>query len=140
MICDTCKYRKKKYCTYYKCKLSFISTNVDVCVAYREKKPYRKSTIKRDSLRQEKKASKSIGATLRPASGSLSNAKGDMSKGCYLISSKATRKDRITLKKEWLDEIRGQAIREGKCPVRWLDFGDHRSYVLAEEDFMEKAK
>jgi hypothetical protein len=98
-----------------------------------------KSTIKKDSIRQEKRLAKKLKNTkLRPASGALPNAKGDMTKGKhYLIDSKSTKKDRITVKKEWLDRVRGQAIKEGRFGVIALDFLDHQYFILSKEDFEE---
>ena len=135
MICKTCKYRKGRYCCHYKVKITLFATDKTLCLAYREKRKSTESRTKRNSLKQEKKLARKLNAKLTPASGALSGTKGDMTKGYYLIESKSTRKDRITLKKEWLDKVRGQALKAGKFPVLALDFGKDRYFVVSGEDF-----
>ena len=70
----------------------------------------------------EKKLAKSIGARLTPASGALDSAKGDMSKGEFLLESKSTIYDSIKVDWDFLLKIAHEAKFKGKTPVLTISF------------------
>jgi hypothetical protein len=72
----------------------------------------------------EKKAAKRLKGRLTPGSGALAGAKGDIVKVSFLIESKATKDDSISLKLSWLDKIAKEALDVGKDPALILQFVD----------------
>jgi len=141
-ICQTCKYLNKHYCTYYKTKNIDILYN-DTCVVYKKKieKPIR-NQIKKDSVKQEKRLAKDLGAKRTPMSGAKDTSPADMILGNYVIESKATKKDSIVLHKAWLDQLKQSPINYGKIPTLVLDFTktSDRYIVLDETDFKKLIK
>ena len=133
-ICKTCKYYKKNYCIYYKARMLYI----DICTAYKKKikNPIR-NQIKKKSIKQEKKLAKELGAKRTPQSGAQTTSPEDMILGNYVIESKATGRKSISLKKEWLDQVKQSPINFGKIPTLVLDFTktNDRYIVMDEEDF-----
>ena len=67
-------------------------------------------------------AAKTIGARLRPSSGAMVGAKGDMVTRGSLIETKTTTSETIPIKLEWLVKITGEALAAGKSPVVLLAF------------------
>lgn len=136
MICKTCKFNNKGYCKIFKIRIKIMSSFKKICIKYKEKKENLiKTNIKKLSLKQEKKDAKKMGARLRPASGSFPTAKGDMTKGNYLIESKVTSKDRYTLKENTLKKIIQEALKEGKLPLIYLKINKTACYLVPEEDW-----
>jgi hypothetical protein len=77
----------------------------------------------------ERRVAKSLGAELNPASGALEGLKGDSFKRLgeghgLLIESKATTAKSISIKKDWLDKIRDEAIGESSYPALTVSFVD----------------
>lgn len=69
----------------------------------------------------EKRAAKSLGARLTPASGAA-QSKGDMSRGEFLIEHKSTVQESMGLKRDWLEKIEREALFTGKSPALMIDF------------------
>lgn len=141
-ICKDCKYSNFGFCKYYKNKISLFAYS-EFCLAYKKKieKPIR-NQIKKNSIKQEKKLAKDLGARRTPQSGSKDTSPADMIKGNYVIESKATNKDSIVLHKEWLDQLKQSPINFGKIPTLVLDFtkSNNRYVVLDIVDFQKIIK
>lgn len=76
--------------------------------------------------RAEKKAGKRIGGRLQPGSGCSPNNKGDIKTDSFLIESKATIHNSLSVKLEWLRKISDEAIgltREPALIVQFVDAG-----------------
>lgn len=93
----------------------------------------------------EEKAAGRLGAKLTRASGAMDNDKGDMNLPTYKIESKATEKDSISLKLEWLCKIAQEAFEMDVDPVLIVQFvtGDGRpresgSWVMVPEDVFKE--
>jgi hypothetical protein len=89
--------------------------------------------VKADSIKQEKSLARQLGGRLTPASGA-GFRKGDISLPEQLIESKATEKDRYTLRRSELEKIEVEAIKEGKTPVFIVEIQTRRYYVFRECD------
>lgn len=85
--------------------------------------------------RSEKRLGKSIMAQMHAGSGSKGR-KGDMRKGGFLIESKATVKDSIGVKKEWLEKVENQALLIGKKPALSLSFVRGNGEALPNGDWV----
>lgn len=70
----------------------------------------------------ESHAARKMGARLRPASGAMAGAKGDMVKGQYLMESKSTTSASLTVKLEWLVKITEEAQAQAKTPALLMAF------------------
>ena len=89
--------------------------------------------------KSEKKAAKRYGGTLKPASGALWVAKGDISvkkdimgfRG-LLIQNKETSKKSYTLKLEQVKEIEEQALMEDLIPVFRISYNGEGVVALPE--------
>jgi hypothetical protein len=116
---------------------------VDLCTAYKKKNnKSNKNKIKKESIKQEKKLAKDLGAKKVPQSGAQETSPNDMILGNYVIESKATKGKSINVKKEWLDQVKQSPINYGKIPTLVLDFtklGD-RYIVMDEKDFKKIIK
>jgi hypothetical protein len=139
-ICNKdCKYNIKNYCKYFKTS----TVNITQCTQYKEriKKPIR-NQIKKNSIKQEKRLAKDLGAKRQPQSGAKDTSPADMIKGNYIIESKATNKDSIVLHKEWLDQLKQSPINYGKVPTLIIDFikTNDRYVVLDIVDFQKIIK
>ena len=138
-LCKTCKYKDGNYCTYYKTRV----LDVDMCTGYKRKisRNFNKLT-KKQSIKQEKRLAKDLQAKRMPQSGAQATSPSDMILGKYVIESKATKGKSISLKKEWLDQVKQSPINYGKIPTLILDFtktGD-RYVVMDEKDFKKLSK
>jgi hypothetical protein len=78
--------------------------------------------IGKSGTKSEKRLSKDLGARLRPASGAMEGAKGDMTLGECLIEAKSTINATIGLKHSWLSKIGTEARSEGKTPALIVSF------------------
>lgn len=99
----------------------------------------------------EQRIGKGLQALMRPASGALDGCKGDMvvnvsANLSLLIEAKSTVNHSISLKKEWMDKIRNEAVSEGKCPLITLSFvnkfggkQDNNSDWVAMPEYVLKA-
>lgn len=138
-LCKTCKYYKGCYCAYYTTKMFGIAT----CTAYKKKiKKSIKNQIKKKSVKQEKKLAKDLGAKRVPQSGAQATSPNDMVLGNYVIESKATGGKSISLKNEWLSQVKQSPINFGKIPTLVLEFTKTRDrYVVMDiKDFKKIIK
>jgi len=138
-VCLKCRYYKKCYCSYYRMRM----LGVDICTAFKAiiDKPIR-NQIKKKSIKQEKKLAKEIGAKLTPQSGAQDTSPADMIKGNYVIESKSTKGDSLSVKREWLDQVKQSPINYGKIPTLILDFTKtNDKYVVMDiKDFQKLIK
>lgn len=77
----------------------------------------------------ERRVAKKIGAKPRAGSGAVEGFKGDShlllgSGAGILFESKCTIHQSLSVKKEWLDKIREEALSEGKYPALTVSFVD----------------
>lgn len=72
----------------------------------------------------EKKTAKRLDGKLTPASGALGSAKGDIVFKEILMESKATIKDSISIKLEWLAKISREATDVIKLPALSVTYVD----------------
>jgi len=139
-----CKYNKKNnFCIYYKNKIACLQGYDTNCLAYKKKieKPIR-SQIKKESIKQEKKLAKDLGAKRNLQSGAQATSPADMIKGNYVIESKATNKNSIVLHKEWLDQLKQSPINFGKVATLVIDFTktNDKYVILDMVDFQKIIK
>ena len=94
--------------------------------------------VGRDS---EKNTAKRLGGDLKPASGAMPSAKGDIELTEFLVESKSTVKDSIYIKRGWLKKIGQEALGVNKYPAVSITFTTedgkprHRgSWMLITED------
>lgn len=91
----------------------------------------------------EKRLAGRVGGRLKPASGAMEGAKGDLETKALLIEAKATEADSLRLTLAWLTKIAGEAQDAGKLPALAVTFvtGDGRPrrdgawVMLREADF-----
>jgi hypothetical protein len=88
----------------------------------------------------EKHLSRRLGGRLRPASGAMAGAKGDIEIGTVLMEAKSTINDSMGLKFAWLAKIAAEARAVAKTPAIAISFirGDGRpiddgAWVLVPE-------
>lgn len=82
----------------------------------------KKTLIGTAGRRSEKKVAKSLHAQLKPASGAMAGAKGDMATKDFLIEAKSTTNDSISIKHDWLGKISQEAMMEGRDPALSVRF------------------
>lgn len=91
------------------------------------------------SKKQEKRVAKAVGGSRTPNSGATPFYKGDVVKEDWLIECKTSTspKQSFSIKKEWLDKLREEAIGAGKQHrALAFDFGDTDTfYILPEREF-----
>lgn len=82
----------------------------------------------------EKRLAKKLGGRLRPASGALQGAKGDMTLGNVLIEAKSTVGRSFSVKHEQLAKIAKEARDQGMIPALSISFinGDGRPVPAGE--------
>lgn len=103
---------------------------------------------KKKSRKQEKRLAKRLNkssslnrhstigqARVQAGSGSLWGAKGDVRSQVNLLECKRTDKKSIILKQEWLNKIRGEAIKDHRIPALGIEIGSKR-YVIIEECYL----
>lgn len=138
-LCDTCRFNKNNYCKYFSTWLY----NVDNCTAYKKiiKNPIR-TQVKKRSIKQEKKLAKDLGAKRTPRSGADPTAPNDMVLGKYVIESKSTKYESISLKKEWLSQVKESPINLGKIPTLVIEFTktNDKYVIMDEKDFKKIVK
>lgn len=85
--------------------------------------PYLKKRA-RDShgLKAEEFLASDIRGRTQPGSGCLDGAKGDIVVREFLIESKSTVAQSLSVKLEWLKKIEGEALIKGKVPVLAIQF------------------
>ena len=130
--CLECKHRSNKWCKFH--RVSILT--VDDCIAFKVKPEVTTNTIKKKSVKQEKRLAKDIGARRTPQSGAQDTSPTDMIAGNYIIESKATKGKSINVKEEWLSSLKYSPMHMGKIPTLILEFPECKRYVvIAEEDF-----
>lgn len=80
------------------------------------------SSVSDHGKRYEGHAAKSMGAKLRPASGAMLSAKGDMTRGTWLIEAKSTTNASMPIQLGWLVKITEEALATGKNPALLISF------------------
>ena len=70
----------------------------------------------------ETRLAQELNARLRPASGAMAGAKGDMSTKHVLIEAKSTTARSMTLQHDWLAKIAGEARDAAKVPALIVSF------------------
>lgn len=104
-------------------------------------KRLQENRIGKSGRKSEKHTAKRLNGNLKPASGAMPSAKGDMELAAFLVEAKSTVKDSISLKKEWLDKISSEALSINKYPAVSITFTTedgkprHRgAWMLISED------
>lgn len=94
------------------------------------------------SSKQERQIAKTFDGTCTSNSGATPYQPGDVYLDDYLIECKTrmTHCDSITIKKEWLDKIRKEALFVGKPKeALFFNFGpDESNYVILHEDVFKE--
>ncbi len=72
--------------------------------------------------KSEKRLAKTMGGTLRPNSGAVQGAKGDIVVGDTLVEAKSTTGRAIRVEHAWLGKISQEARDAGKTPLCTLSF------------------
>lgn len=65
----------------------------------------------------ERKIVRERGGRLTPASGAMTGAKGDIDADEFLVEAKTTRAESLSIKREWLHKISGEAAARLKFPA-----------------------
>ncbi len=93
----------------------------------------------------EKNIAHHLKAKLKPASGSMTGAKGDMELPEFLLEAKSTVKDSIYIKREWLKKIGQESLGVNKYPAVSITFTTedgtprHRgSWVMITQDMFRE--
>lgn len=96
-----------------------------------------KDKSKKKSQKQERRLAKKLkDGRVQAGSGSLWGAKGDVRTKIHLIELKRTDKLSISLKKEWLDKITKEALKDNRIPSLGIEIGSKR-YIIVEECYLE---
>jgi len=74
--------------------------------------------------KSEQRVAKEIGARVRPASGAMPGAKGDMEVRRALVEAKSTTGNSISVNLDWLAKIAREAMAEGKTPALTVSYVD----------------
>jgi hypothetical protein len=79
-------------------------------------------------VKSEARLGRRLGGRVRPLSGAVPGAKGDIELGQILIEAKSSTGNKIPVDRRWLAKIAGEARAEGKVPALALSFtyGDGR--------------
>lgn len=135
-ICNDCKNnRNNKWCKYFNATLIFMGEISTHCIGYK-KKTNKTNTIKKKSIKQEKKLAKDIGAKRTPQSGAQDTSPSDMIKGNYIIESKSTQGKSLSVREDWLRTLKYSPMHLGKIPTLIIEFVKRGRYIImAEEDF-----
>lgn len=80
----------------------------------------------------EKRAAKRIGGRLQPGSGCSPNNKGDIKTGSFLLESKATIHDSLSVKLGWLRKISDEAISLSREPALVIQFVTHDGKIVPD--------
>jgi hypothetical protein len=87
--------------------------------------PYLRRTSKpKHGQLAESRAAKRLKGRLTPASGAMEGAKGDIKTHTFLIESKATVNDSLSVKLPWLEKIDKEALDTGRDPALIVQFVD----------------
>lgn len=100
-----------------------------------------KNTTRAKSSQQEKRIAKAMGGKQVIGSGSTPFLKGDVIAGNLFIEAKTKMEPSksISVKKEWLEKARAQAIATRKSDYTVaISFGDPKEYYIIEDTLMEE--
>ena len=100
-----------------------------------------KSSTRKKSSQQEKRIAKAMGGKQVIGSGSTPFLKGDVIVDKLFIEAKTKMEPSksITVKKEWLDKAKEQAIATRKEDYTVaISFGDNKEYYIIEDTLMEE--
>lgn len=100
-----------------------------------------KNTTRAKSNQQEKRIAKAMSGRQVIGSGSTPFLKGDVIVGNLFIEAKTKMlpSKSITVKKEWLEKAKAQAIATRKLEYTVaISFGDPKEYYIIEDNFMER--
>lgn len=89
-----------------------------------------------DSRKQEARGAAQHGGRVRPASGALPGAKGDMRTSDTLVEYKRTNGKSISITAAMLKKIRTEALSEGRRPLLGIEIAG-RDWVLVPADDYE---
>ncbi len=90
----------------------------------------------RRSRAQERRDAKDHGGRVVPGSGCGTFSKGDVRTPTTLIENKRTDKQQITIKNDWLEKIRREALAEGRMPVLGIEIGGREWVMLPKDDYL----
>lgn len=90
----------------------------------------------RRSRAQEKRDALAYGGRVQAGSGCGTFKKGDVRTDDLLIENKRTDKQQMTIKAEWLDKIRNEALTEGRTPVVGIEIAGREWVLLLKEDYL----
>ena len=82
--------------------------------------------------RAEKRAAKRLGGRQQPGSGSQQHSKGDIKLKEFLIESKATVAESLSVKLAWLKKIAEEAIAINREPALLIQFVDGQGRLVSE--------
>jgi len=137
-LCNTCKFNKEGFCSKFYISCAYLKCD-DTCTGYKKKrKNIIRNTIKKKAIKQEKRLSEKLGAKLTPQSGAQDTSPGDMILGNYIIESKSTSKKSISLKQEWLNQLKQSPINYKKIPTLILEFSKQEKYVILDFDDFQR--
>jgi hypothetical protein len=88
--------------------------------------------------KQEKDVARRRNGSRQPGSGSGWLRRNDVREAGVLWEMKSTGKTQITVKKATWQEMRRNALLEGRMPALHLDIDGLRLVVISEDDFDEK--
>ncbi len=96
-------------------------------------------------LKSEKKTARRLAGWLRPGSGAVEGAKGDILLSTYLLENKCTENASLSIKLAWLEKISKEARGENRTPGLSLQFVDKlgnpmpfgRWVLIPEDEFKE---
>jgi Holliday junction resolvase len=96
----------------------------------------RKSTeptsVKKKSQKAERVLAKALSMRATPGSGNKFLHPGDIAGKGFRIEHKMTEKSSISIKGEWLDKIRQEAISKGDIPALALKIGEREEWVMID--------
>ncbi len=87
------------------------------------------------SQKQEKRLEGKYDGQRSAASGAFWSRKGDVRTSMFLIEAKTTSNKSISVKKEWLEKIRREAIMDSRMPLLALEIDGLNCVILLEDDF-----
>jgi len=91
---------------------------------------------RRASQAQEHRGAALHGGRVRPASGALPMAKGDVRTSTELLEFKTTGKLQLTIKLRDLEKIRGEALIEGRRALFGFALGGRDYIVIEAEEYI----
>lgn len=95
-----------------------------------------KHKLKKKASEQDKRVSEATNFRIRPNSGAMKGAKGDLGGPDIFVETKTrmTIKDHLLLEMKWIDKARSQAFSMGKpLYVLVISAGDDQDYVVASQ-------